>query len=283
MENLLEKFWFRLTIVGIASVFITELGSMESLFQRLRTYDFYKEYLATLFISVTAVEFIYRINVRLNKKVPWHNQIISRLILQLVFGLLVPLLVVFALATLYFAIYNVNILDTDYLLYGFPLIAVLLITLNLILTMLPYFLAGIRQVQKKEVTAVSTVQQDVEGSLPEQHPAPTIKAHEGNSVVMLTPEQVTAAYIIEGKVVVKERDGKELLTDQTLDDLEKVFATTDFFRINRQLIASRNTCIAYKPLDHGKLEVELSIPVPVNTVVSQLKARAFKEWLELRN
>ncbi|MNR58267.1 hypothetical protein D3C85_1792230 [compost metagenome] len=52
-----------------------------------------------------------------------------------------------------------------------------------------------------------------------------------------------------------------------------------FFRINRQLIASKFVCREYKVLDYNKLEVRLSTPVPVNTVVSQLKSRTFREWI----
>jgi hypothetical protein len=281
IENLLDKFWFRLVLVLVASVYVTELGSMDSLATRLRTVDFYKEYIATVLISLSVVEFVNGINVRLNRKVPWHGHIFYRLLLQALLGWLLPLIMVFLMATGYFYAYDVDIFRTDYLYYGFPFVVLLILLINIVFLMTPYFVLGIRLLRNSQDTSPTPVMPLAEDAAAHTTAVMRIKVQDGNSALFLSPEQIAGAYIIDGRVIVRHKDANEYLTDLTLDELEKEYLPMqNFFRINRQLIASRCSCKAYKPLEFGKIEVDLSIPVPANTVVSQLKAKHFKVWLE---
>lgn len=278
VENLLDRFWFRLVLVMVASVYIAELGSMDSLTTRLRTPDFYKEYVATVLISLSVVELVYFINNRLEQKVTWHGHVLYRLLLQVLFAWLIPLVMVFLMAAIYFYSYDVDIMRTDYLYYGFPFVVVLILLLNIVFIMTPYCLLGIQQLKANHVVAqLNHIPEEV---VEDFTSVLRIKVLDGNSALFLSPEEIAASYIIDGRVIVRNKEEKEYLTDLTLDELEKEYlAKNDFFRINRQLITSRSSCKEYKPLEYGKIEVGLFIPVPVNTVVSQLKAKHFKEWL----
>ncbi|OJV52503.1 MAG: hypothetical protein BGO31_07585 [Bacteroidetes bacterium 43-16] len=279
MENLLDKFWFRMILVMVASVYITELGSMDSLATRLRTQEFYKEYIATVLISLSIVELVHFTNNRLDRKLTWHGHVLYRLLLQVLLGWMLPLILVFAMATLYFYAYDVDIFRTDYLYYGFPFVVLLILLLNIVFIMTPYCLLGIQHLKGNHGVAI--LLQVPDEPVQECQPAIRIKVQDGISALYLMPEQIAGAYIVDGRVIIRNKDEKEYLTDLTLDELEKEYLPMDiFFRINRQLITSRCSCSAYKPLEYGKIEVDLSIPVPVNTVVSQLKARHFKGWLE---
>ncbi|CDS92083.1 putative LytTr DNA-binding region [Sphingobacterium sp. PM2-P1-29] len=277
VENLLDKLWFRIVLVMVASVYITELGSMDSLATRMRTIDFYKEYMATVLIGLSVVELVHFINNRLEQKVTWHGHLLYRLLLQVLFAWLIPLVLVFVMAAIYFHSYDVDIMRTDYLYYGFPFVVVLIFLLNVIFIMTPYCLLGIQHLKGNLATpAIHQIPDEVVRDLAS---VLRIKVQDGLSALFLFPEQVAGAYIVDGRVIIRSKEGKEYLTDLTLDELEKEYLPVEqFFRINRQLITSRCSCNTYKPLQYGKIEVGLSISVPVNTVVSQLKAKAFKEW-----
>ncbi len=279
IENVLDKFWFRLVLVLVASVYVTELGSMDSLATRMRSFDFYKEYIATALISLTTVELVYAINKRLERKVAWHGHVLYRLLLQIVFAWFIPLIVVFTLAAIYFYSYDVDIFRTDYLYFGFPFVVVLILLLNIVFVMTPYCILGIQHLNgNHNLTTLPQIPNQVEV---DHNSNMHIKVQDGITSLFLMPNQIAAAYIIDGKIIIRSEDQKEYLTDLTLDELEKEYLPRDnFFRINRQLITSRSSCKAYKPLEYGKIEVGLSIPVPANTVVSQLKAKNFKVWLE---
>jgi len=275
--TILDRFSFRIIAVLAASLYVSELGSIKSIFERLLTIEFYYEFGVTFLIAFTVTELVYRINKWLSKTYPLHNHTGMRIILQVICGLILPCILVFLMAALYFAVNNVNIFKTDYLVFVFPLVVVLLILLNLLFILVPYFVHAYRLQKEKEFA----------GRMPagegEQIPLENlIKAYSGVSVLHIKGDDIQMAYIVGGKVVVNVPGRGELITDCTLDELEKLLSETLFFRLNRQLIARKDTCNSYQPKEYGKLEVLVEPVPPVNTVVSQLKAKAFKEWLAIR-
>lgn len=274
MENLLDKFWFRFMLVLISGIYITEIGSMDSLATRLRTDEFYKEYLATVLISMVTVELIYFAHVRLDKKAPWRQgHVLYRLLLQAIWGGFVPVVLVMAMAAFYFHIYGVDIRRTDYFYFIAPLVLLLIILLNTIFIMVPVFIQNLVN-RHPDLSLIHSVENENE--------QPSINVMDGNGIRILSAVSVAASYIIEGKVVIKDKEDNEYLADFTLDELEKKYLPEmDFFRINRQLIVARPYINGYSALDYGKIEVQLSITVPVNTIISQLKSRNFKDWIEV--
>ena len=75
-------------------------------------------------------------------------------------------------------------------------------------------------------------------------------------------------------------DGRRFVLDYTLEQLENLLDPTQFFRLNRQLIAQLPAVRRLHPHFGGKLLVELH-PAPAEEVlVSREKAPAVKDWLE---
>lgn len=281
MENYLDKWWFRLVLVVLASLYIVELGSIDSYAKRIGTEDFYKEYLATLIISYAIFELVYHINRCLDKKKPWHGQVIHRLLLQIIFGWITPLFIVFGLATIYFMLYGVNIMRTDYLYYAFPFVVFMVLLLNILFVMTPYFLVGMLHFKYRQSESLVYVVPEGETTTVQiKQSGPRVKVQDGIDALMLEPWEISAAYIIDRKQIVRGQNGKEYLTELYMDDLEKNYLPAkDFFRINRQLIVSRNSIAQYKPIEHYKMQVTLSFQVPVDPIISQLKVKSFKEWI----
>ena len=285
MENsFLDRFLFRVLAVMAISLFVSELGDIKGLAVRLHTVEFYYEFGVTFLIAFVVTEVVYQINKVLNHKFPIHEAKWERGILQCIFGIALPALLVFGLASLYFSLNGIDILRTDYLVFAFPLVVVLLIVLNLLLILVPYFIWAYRMQKsgglvtevKEAVEAVELEQKSVE---PERRACIPIKVLNGASVLFLDHEQIVMAYIINGRVVIQNEKGVELLTDYTLDELEQILSKAQFFRVNRQLIASRKSCKGFSNLEFGKLEAVLNTNPPVDATISQIKAKKFKDWL----
>jgi Response regulator of the LytR/AlgR family len=281
MSNIFDKFYVRLILVLLISLYISETGSTIGLFHRLVTMDFYKEYFATVFIAQIVFELVYFINRKLEGKYQWTDGWFKRLLAQIGLGIAIPAIMVLLLATGYFSLFGVNILKTDYLYYIFPLVLVLIFFLNVILIMTPYFMIGLHLTGNRQELHPSLVtsglsEADDANGLPIKE---MIKAYRGQTVTFLNPHEIWGAYIVGGNVLLINKEKEELVTDFNLDELEALLDKADYFRINRQLIAVRQACRGYLAIEYGKLEVELVFPVPVKAVVSQLKAKAFKEWI----
>jgi two-component system LytT family response regulator len=75
-------------------------------------------------------------------------------------------------------------------------------------------------------------------------------------------------------------DGRRFVVDYTLEQLESLLDPTQFFRLNRQIIAQLPAVRRLHPHFNGKLLVELH-PAPTEEIlVSREKASAMKAWLE---
>lgn len=75
-------------------------------------------------------------------------------------------------------------------------------------------------------------------------------------------------------------DGRRFVVDYTLEQLETLLEPSQFFRLNRQLLAQLPAVRRLHPHFGGKLLVELH-PAPADEVlVSREKAAAVKAWLE---
>jgi len=76
-------------------------------------------------------------------------------------------------------------------------------------------------------------------------------------------------------------DGRRLVVDYTLEELEKLLDPALFFRLNRQVLAHLPAVRRLVPHLGGKLLVELApAPTGPDVLVSKEKAGAVKHWLE---
>lgn len=273
-STILNRFTFRIIAVFTVSLYVSELGSRQSIYERLLTKEFYYEYGVTFLIALTVTELIYRIDHFLSRRYPLHDHTGMRILLQVIFGLALPAIAVFLMAALYFGLNRINIFKTDYLVFVFPLVIVLLILLNLLFILVPYFVHAYRlqkgKAGQQPVTKMTIASEELQSF---------VKAYSGACVLNVKSSDINAAYIVGGKVVINVLEQGELITDYTLDDLDQILTEPQFFRINRQLIANKQVCKSYRSLEYGKLEVQIDPTPPVNPIVSQLKAKAFKQWI----
>jgi DNA-binding LytR/AlgR family response regulator len=75
-------------------------------------------------------------------------------------------------------------------------------------------------------------------------------------------------------------DGRRLVVDYTLEQLEALLDPTRFFRLNRQLIAQLPAVQRLHPHFNGKLLVDLQPAPSEEVLVSREKAGLVKSWLE---
>lgn len=75
-------------------------------------------------------------------------------------------------------------------------------------------------------------------------------------------------------------NNKKFLYDNTLESTFKSLSTSDFYQLNRQVIAHKNSIKKYNQTETRRLQVELSPPPTEEIFVPKTKAAAFIEWLK---
>ncbi|MGE0772611.1 MAG: LytR/AlgR family response regulator transcription factor [Cyclobacteriaceae bacterium] len=105
-----------------------------------------------------------------------------------------------------------------------------------------------------------------------------IVAKKGTEFIALNLSEI--AYFFTDHKIVFARDfqGRQLIVDQTLADLEAKVDPGKFFRVNRKYLCALNSIEKFKP-DNGRIHVSLN-PDPKETVhVSKETAPQFRTWV----
>jgi len=93
--------------------------------------------------------------------------------------------------------------------------------------------------------------------------------------------QDTAWFLSQHRMLfLVHRDGRRLLMDGTLAELEPRLDPRHFHRLNRRVIAHVDSVAQVRPAGRGRLEVELDPPSTEVVRVSQASAAAFRAWLQ---
>lgn len=75
-------------------------------------------------------------------------------------------------------------------------------------------------------------------------------------------------------------EGKEQMVNYSLDDLEKILDTSQFYRANRQFIINKAFIREVEHYFARKLVVLLNIQTPESIIISKAKASDFLKWME---
>lgn len=94
------------------------------------------------------------------------------------------------------------------------------------------------------------------------------------------PLDEVAYFFTEQKIsFLVTREGKKFLVDKNLKELEEELDFKKFYRANRKYIININYVKSYRPYDKIKIQVELTIPVSEEIIVSQESAVDFRKWI----
>lgn len=113
-------------------------------------------------------------------------------------------------------------------------------------------------------------------------PRNRIVARKGTDFVTLQAEEVAYFYTEHKIVFVKDFQGRNLIVDHNLAELEEMVDPKNFFRLNRKFLANVKAIEKFKP-DSGKIVIHLTPEVREPVHVSKETAPAFRKWIGVVN
>jgi two-component system LytT family response regulator len=90
---------------------------------------------------------------------------------------------------------------------------------------------------------------------------------------------VAYVHSMEKNTFLRTREGRDLPLDESLDRLEKQLDPQQFFRINRQVIASLRSIKELLAYSKSRVKVRFEPPYESDAVVSSERSAEFKRWL----
>jgi DNA-binding LytR/AlgR family response regulator len=109
-----------------------------------------------------------------------------------------------------------------------------------------------------------------------------IEVTKGGKIELIPPSDIALIYLKDGYCYIKKFDKESFLTTYALDDLFELLNAEEFFRANRQTIINRRACLAYGSIENGKIELEASAFSSEKIIISQKRAKAFRQWIGKR-
>lgn len=261
--------YFRIILALFSAHIILQFAAHENIFQLWTSWFYYRDLALSFLIAFLLVNEVYWVTVKLDKRYDWREYTAERIGLQLTFGLITPCVTAFLLAVGYFRIFGLNIFETEYLRLDFPVIVIMIVLLNVYYLAFYFYrqwrLSESRQLESthvyKERRKIFVVQKGVK-NIPIPVEAISYIYHDGEFNFLRT------------------REREDFMISQPLDDLQKQLPESLFFRVNRQMIVNFNACQHFEPLDFGKLELNVSPPMKEPVIISQKRAKSFRDWID---
>jgi len=278
-----HDFWIKIIGSLIASEMIDSIGRYESIFRRVTHLYFYTDLLGGFVISLILWELVRFVIHRLDKKYSWIDYPAQRIFLQFLFAIVTPAFLCFVFTLLFMKLaYNQDIFKTEWLYNEFYVVILIIVIINLV-----YFTWWLFQ-RWHVLHAQSVIGREPgivngEARIPER-----IQASETTAIITVTkagknillPQTEITHVVLEGSYTfIKTGKSENFVTTYTLDELTKMLDPDSFFRVNRQIIISRNSCRAYENIENGKISIDLSVDVRAPVIVSQKRAKAFRNWI----
>lgn len=264
--------WLRIAASILAAHFIVVYGVEKSLFQILLTRIYYVAMAGSVAIAFILISTVRWIFMRLDRKFDWIERPLERTGLQILLGLVAPGLLAFILAFVYFSLRGINILNTLYLRFDYPIILVLIILLNFYY--LAYYFYGRMQLAEKAVINTPIGIEEIGGE--------TLKSFMVNQGVKSVPVLLTdiAYFYREGSYnFLRTCNGDDYTVSQSLDEVQALLPGSEFFRANRQMLVSRNACGHFEAKPYNKLELFVAPEYKLSVIISQKRSRSFRDWL----
>eukprot|EP01133_Synstelium_polycarpum_P017051 gene17051-20313_t len=266
--------YLRLAACLIASHILVVYGETKSTFEMMLMPEYYYAVGGSTVIALILFTIMRAINIKLDKKFGWKDKTVQRLGMQVFWGLVVPAIVAFLLAAAYFYFRGANILQTSYLRYDFQVVLMQLLLINL------YYVAYYFYQQwthaEKTISKLALLHNEPATSHKE-----TFLVSKGSGNLLLPLDTIAYFYRNGDNNFVRTINAEDYFVNTSLDDIQQQLPEDRFFRANRQILTHRQAVKGYDLMEYGKLEAKLYPALSIDTVISQKRAKEFKQWVDM--
>ena len=299
-----RDFWVRFITSIVLAFFFVFIGS-DSISDIINGKYFIQDLLSGFALAFIVTSYINVITSYLDKNYSWNEFLVTRLIYQLVAGVVIA--AVFVLAYMYtylIVLLGFSKTEVTFFTTEFPISILFIVFWNLLYV--GYYFYRESKTQKKQLQSLReqlfTFQNVITGdeAIP---PAKTKKITEdtveendfsansatpklkiliavaGNKNIPIPVETIAFFYKTGNYTTLKTFQSDTYLLNHSLDELISVLEESLFFRANRQFIINLNACRFFTNEENGKLALHLFPENEEDVIISQKRAPVFKEWL----
>ncbi|SIN74334.1 LytR/AlgR family response regulator transcription factor [Algoriphagus halophilus] len=254
--------WVRNSIISLFIANILILIGKDDWIGRFKNPLHYLDMLVTFLSVYIILEIIDRVNFFLNKKFEWTKETFKRVIYQLLFAIIVPVILSILITFIQWEfIWHQDLFKDNYFKYEFFPQVLLILIINLFFVVIHLF--KVRVPRDNEVNLSKT---------------PSIIGRKGGKKIPVQVSEISYIQLKQGIVYLITFEGEEFFLSENLDHFEKILPPSHFFRANRQFIIRREACKSFASGTNGKVDVTI-FPALATIQVSQKRAANFRSWI----
>ncbi len=262
--------WIFIIVYPIMALSAVHIGNDNTIHNLLRIPSYYTDLLLALGCAWGIGIYFRMLFHRIDQMYDWDDTLRNRLISHLVFGVVLPAAVILGIEAIYLAYIDIDLQDSSIFYLELPVITIYCLIINLIYLFLyhrAYTSSLARDVEK------------LKSDEPQQSLKENFMVQTGSLAINVPLSEVAYFVILEKHTFLVTREGKRYLYDVALEQIMKQVSSLEFFQLNRQILARRNSITLYHQTDTRRLMVELSPPQDKPAFVSKTKVLKFNAWL----
>ena len=299
-----RDFWVRFITSIVLAFFFVFIGS-DSISDIINGRYFIQDTLSGFVLTFIVTSYINIITAYLDIHYSWNKFLATRLIYQLIAGVII--VAVFVLAYMYtylIVLLGFSKTEVTFFTTEFPISILFIVFWNLLYV--GYYFYRENKTQKKELENLQeqlfTFQNVITGDESIHASSTTINTEEpadendfsanatttklkiliavaGNKNIPIPVETIAFFYKSGNYTTLKTFQADTYLLNHSLDELVSILEESLFFRANRQFIINLNACRFFTNEENGKLALHLFPENEEDVIISQKRAPVFKEWL----
>lgn len=204
----------------------------------------------------------------LDKKLPYGDLPLKRILIQLLLTIAAGLLVIIPLTELFSWIIKGRPAVLKFYLFDIFIISIWFIVINGIYIGIHYYSEWKQsELNRKEEKKVRT------GGF---------AVRQGKENILVAFNDILSFYADDGYTILLTWQNKKYFPDKSLDKIEDGLPAEFFFRLNRQYIVHRKAVTGFRRTGDGKIDVQINAfeNFPQSLQVSRTRAVVFKNWFQ---
>ncbi|QSE97842.1 LytR/AlgR family response regulator transcription factor [Fulvivirga lutea] len=265
--------WIFYFVHPLIAILVVHIGNDNSFYDLIQIPSYYTDLLFAFACTYSLGFYFKWLFYKLDGWYNWGEEMRLRIITQATLGLLAPVVVIIGLEFLYLkSLPNVLIESSSIFYLELPLVAIFCVLLNLIYSILYYRLHSIETTRE--------LKNKLEKHANDRNGKSNFLVHYGSKSLNISLNEIAYFIVLDKMTYLITHNGKQYLYNSTLEQVSEAMSPHNFFQINRQLVARKESIVSYKKTDTRKLKISLNPPVPTPVFVSKTKAPQFITWLE---
>lgn len=263
-----DKLLFFLAYPAIGICFV-HIGNDNSLKELIQIPSYYSDLLVAIGVTYMVGFYLRWVFQKIERRFDWETQLKSRIKYQLFWCLLIPSIFAVLVELGYLTLLNIPIADSSIFYLELPVAIVFLMLINL-----TYFILYSQFHTAKLKSAFE--QREIETKLPQEK---FLVVKQGNQIIQI-PRSSVVYFILKNKLTfLVTEENRQFLLDKTMSEVMETLPKSQFYRLNRQVIAKHSSIVKCIPTETRRLKIELKPPLGEEVYLPKAKVSLFMNWL----